>query len=142
MGGCTGTGDDEASPGPTTTRAQAPAPPSTSTSTSSTTAAPATTVASRPTTTAANPSPEAQARTLFEAWTAGDRAAAGRVARPEAVAALFARPWQAADGWAFAECSGAAGSVICAWRRPAGQQLLLKVQTPTGGTVSEVQFQP
>lgn len=104
--------------------------------------APTTTVATRPSSTVAASSPEAQARTLFDAWATGDRAAAARVAQAEAVTALFARQWQAADGWAFAECSGAAGSVICTWRRPGGQQLLFRIQTVTGGSVSEVRFQP
>ena len=76
---------------------------------------------------------------------AGDRAGAASAARPEAVTALFARPWQAADGWTFAECTGAAGSVICTWRRPAGQEVLFRVQNATGGTpvtVAEVRFDP
>jgi hypothetical protein len=90
-------------------------------------------------------SPEGHATALYEAWTRADRAAAERVAQPEAVTALFTRRWQAGDGWAFAECSGAAGSVICTWQRPSGQQLLLRVQNRTGGlpvTVAEVRFQP
>jgi hypothetical protein len=61
------------------------------------------------------------------------------------VADLFARRWQAGDGWSFAECTGAAGSLICTWQRPAGQQLLFRVRNMTGGlpvTVSEVRFQP
>ena len=118
---------------------------SSSPTSSTTTAAPTTTTPGRPSTTSAASSPEGHARTLFDAWAAGDRAAAEKVAQPEAVAALFTHRWQAADGWAFAECSGAAGSVICSWRRPAGQQLLFRVQNVTGGgtvTVSDVRFQP
>jgi hypothetical protein len=67
------------------------------------------------------------------------------VAQPDAVAALFARPWQAGDGWTFAGCSGAAGSIICTWQRPSGQQVLFRVQNVTGGqpvTVLDVRFQP
>lgn len=118
---------------------------SSSSSSSSTTAATSTTVASRPTTTSASASPEATARALFDAWTRGDRAAAQRVAQAEAVATLFARRWQAADGWSFSECSGAAGSLICTWQRPAGEQVLFRVPNVTGGGsvgVAEVRFQP
>ena len=118
------------------------APATTTSSTSSTTTIPATTVAGRPPTTPAGPSAESQARTLFDAWSTGDRVAAGRLAEAEAVAALFARQWQATDGWTFAGCSGAAGSLICTWQRPAGQQLLFRVQNVSGGLVSEVRFQP
>lgn len=116
-----------------------------SSSTSSSTVATTTTVASRPTTTPPAASPEGTARALFEAWTRDDRAAAQRVAQPAAVDALFARRWQAADGWSFSECSGAAGSLICTWQRPAGQQVLFRVPNVTGGgpvTVAEVRFQP
>lgn len=139
VGGCSdGEGDRASAP---TTTAEAPTT-STSSTSSSTTVAPTTTAAARPSTTSAAPSPESRARTLFDAWAAGDQAAAGRVAEPEAVAALFARQWQAADGWNFAGCSGAAGTVICTWQRPAGQQLLFRIQNVTGGTVAEVRFQP
>lgn len=114
-------------------------PPSSTSTAVSTTA-----VTSRPTTTTPASSPEGHANALYEAWTRGDRAAAEKVARPEAVSGLFARRWQAADGWSFVECSGAAGSIICTWQRPAGQ-LLLRVQNVTGGvpvTVTDVRFQP
>ena len=115
---------------------------SSSSSSSTTTVVPATTVTSRATTTLAALSPEASAKALYDAWARGDRAAAETVAQPEAVAALFARRWQAADGWAFAECSGAAGSTICAWQRPGGQ-LMLRVQNAAAGrAVAEVRFQP
>jgi len=100
-----------------------------------------TSVTSRPAT-SAPASAEAQAKALYAAWAAGHRAAAARVAEAEAVTALFARPWQASDGWTFAECSGAAGSLICAWRRPAGQMVLLRVQNATPAVVAEVRFQP
>lgn len=114
--------------------------------TTSTTTTPATnTTAPRSTTTAVTSSPEGRARALYAAWMAGDRAAAASAARPEAVTALFARPWQAADGWTFGECTGAAGSVICTWRRPGGQEVLFRVQNATGGapvTVAEVRFDP
>lgn len=109
-------------------------------STSSTTAPAATTVTSRPPATTA-PSAEGAAKSLYEAWTRGDRAAAARVAEPAAVTALFARPWQAGDGWAFSECDGAAGSLICTWSRPAGQQVLMRVLNASA-RVAEARFQP
>ncbi len=144
LASCSSPSRRDASPGTavtveSTTTSSSPA------STSTTVAASSTTVASRPTTTAAASSPEGYAQALYAAWTRGDRAAAERVAQPEAVSSLFARQWQAGDGWSFAECSGAAGSVICTWQRPSGQQLLFRVQNRTGGlpvTVSEVRFQP
>ena len=144
LSSCSGRSDDRVAPATTT---QPPAAITTSTSTSSTTTAvvPTTAATSRPPTTApAASSPEGHAKALYEAWTRGDRAAAARVAEPEAVAALFARPWQAGDGWSFSECSGAAGSIICTWERPSGR-LLFRVQNVTGGvpvTVSDVRFQP
>jgi hypothetical protein len=100
----------------------------------------ATTVTSRPPATAAS-SPEVAAKSLYEAWTRGDRAAAARVAEPAAVTTLFGRTWQAGDGWAFSECTGAAGSFICTWARPAGQQVLMRVLNAPA-TVAEVRFQP
>jgi hypothetical protein len=107
---------------------------------SSTTIATATTVTSRPATTAAV-SPEAAAKSLYEAWTRNDRAGAARVAEPAAVTALFSRSWSAGDGWTFSECTGAAGSLICTWSRPAGQQVLLRVLNAPA-RVAEVRFQP
>lgn len=102
----------------------------------------ATTVTSRPTTALPGLSPEASAKALYDAWASGDRAAAERVAQPEAVNTLFTRRWQAGDGWAFAECSGAAGSTICTWQRT-GSQLMLRVQNATSGqAVAEVRFAP
>jgi hypothetical protein len=124
----------------TTTVVAASVPPSTA----STVPVPGTAGRTVPATTSPASSPEGYAKALFAAWTRGDRAAAARVAQPAAVAALFARPWHADDGWSFADCSGAAGSVICMWQRPAGQ-LLFRVQNVTGGvpvSVAEVRFQP
>jgi hypothetical protein len=140
---CSDDSPDRAAP---TTLATGPAPTTAPPSTSPSTTVPATTTsAPRATTTAVAASPEGRARALYAAWMAGDRAAAANAAQPAAVTALFARPWQAGDGWTFAECSGAAGSVICTWRRPAGQEVLFRVQNATGGapvTVAEVRFDP
>lgn len=141
---CSTTTGDRASRATTTTTLATGSTLSTSSSSSTTTAPPAT-PPSGPTTTWPASSPEGHALALYAAWASGDRAAATRVAEPAAVEALFARPWQAGDGWDFAGCSGAAGSVICTWGRPAGQQLLLRVQNSIGAlpvTVSEVRFQP
>ncbi len=124
-----------------TTVATTAAPPPTSTTTAVVTTASG---PSRPTTTALASSPEGHAQTLYAAWARGDRAAAAAVAQPQAVDALFARPWRESDGWTFAECSGAAGSVICTWQGRSGQ-LLFRVQNVTGGVpvaVSDVRFQP
>lgn len=133
---------------PDVSRATAPAPTTLESSTSSSTSVPTTlssqtTVTTRPAATTVPATSESYAEALYVAWTKGDRAAAAKVAQPQAVTDLFARPWQAGEGWSFAECSGAAGSIICTWRRPSGQQVLFRVQT--GGrsvTVSEVRFQP
>ena len=139
LAACSGDGDDGASPASTAaTTTGSPSPPSSTT----TTVVATTTTAPRAATTAPASSPEGQARALYAAWASGDRAAAERVAQPEAVGALFARPWQASDGWTFAECSGAAGSVVCTWQRPLGQQVLFRVQSMPPVTVSEVRFQP
>lgn len=136
---CAG-GDDDRSSASSVTAApaatSAPAPTSSTTPTS----ASATTVSSRPPATAAS-SPEVAAKALFEAWTIDDRTAAARVAQPAAVTALFGRTWQAGDGWAFGECTGAAGSIICGWGRPSGQQLMMRVQN-SPASVAEVRFSP
>ena len=141
LASCSNGGSSRSSPPATTTVDVSTT--SSSSSTSTTVVVASTTVTTRPTATSVAASPESYAEALYAAWTTGDRAAAEKVAQPQAVTDLFARPWRATDGWSFAECSGAAGSVICTWRRPAGQQLLLRVQT--GGravTVAEIRFQP
>ena len=143
LSSCSNGSDDEASLPTVTTVVETTT--SSTTSSSSTTTSTSTTVAPRPTTTPPAASPEGTARALFEAWTRDDRAAAQRVAQQEAVTTLFARRWQAADGWSFSECSGAAGSLICTWQRSGGQQLLFRVPSAAGGggvTVAEVRFQP
>jgi hypothetical protein len=136
---CSDGDDDRAAPAATTVPV-ATTISSLTTSSSTTTVAPSSTVTSRSPTTAPI-SPQSAAKSLYDAWTKGDRAAAARVAEPAAVAALFARTWQAGDGWAFAECTGAAGSSICTWARPGGQQVLFRVQNASA-MVAEVRFQP
>jgi hypothetical protein len=135
---CSDGDDDRAAPAATTAVEVSTTSPTTSSST--TTVPPVSTVTSRPATTAGI-SPESAAKSLYDAWTKGDRAAAARVAQPAAVTALFARTWQAGEGWAFSECTGAAGSTICTWARPSGQQVLFRVQNAPA-SVAEVRFQP
>ncbi|MCA1691554.1 MAG: hypothetical protein LC733_04885 [Actinobacteria bacterium] len=140
---CSSPENEPATPVPATTvvAGTPSSPPSSSTTTVGSTIP----TTSPPTTASPASSPEGYAQALYEAWTKGDLAAAEKVAEPQAVADLFARPWQATDGWSFAECSGAAGSIICTWQRPSGQKLLLRVQNLTGGLpviVSDVRFQP
>ena len=140
---CSSGGDDRASPSTVTTQATSTSSSVAETSTS--TVASTTSTTSRPTsTTSAASTPEGRAQALYGAWTRADRGPAAAVAQAEAVSALFARPWQASDGWTFSECTGAAGSMICSWRSPAGQQVLFRVQSAAGGApmVSEVRFQP
>lgn len=133
-----GDGDEASSPSVTA------APPATSapspTSSTTTTVGPTTSVTSPPPATTSS-SPEVAAKALYEAWTRGDRVAAARVAQPAAVTALFDRTWQAGDGWAFGECTGAAGSLVCTWLRTGGQQLLMRAQNAPA-SVAEVRFQP
>jgi hypothetical protein len=135
---CSDGGTDTTSPTVTT------APPATGTpgppASTSTTLGPTTTVTSRPPATAAS-SPEVAAKALYDAWMRSDRAAAARVAQPAAVTTLFGRSWQAGDGWSFGECTGAAGSLVCTWLRPGGQQLMMRVQN-SPASVAEVRFQP
>ncbi|MGH9116258.1 MAG: hypothetical protein ACRDWW_10585 [Acidimicrobiales bacterium] len=74
----------------------APATPSPATSTTTTTvAAPTTTAPWGPT--ALQPSPFAASTRLVQAWAAGDREAAGTIASPPAVAALFASAYPAGN---------------------------------------------
>ena len=136
---CSGGDADGAAPA-VTSAVEATTTSSVPTSTSSTTVLPSSTVSPRPATTA-GVSPESAAKSLYDAWTKGDRAAAANVAQPSAVTVLFARTWGAGDGWAFSECTGAAGSFICTWTRPGGQQVLFRVQNAPA-SVAEVRFQP
>lgn len=74
---------------------------------------------------------QAASDAVFTAWTHDDRATALKNATPQAVNELFARTWQASDGWSFAGCGLAAGSFFCTWNRP-GQQLVLEGNDNTG----------
>lgn len=127
--------------GPSTTVTASPATNRTTTTTPPP-SVPATTTTSAPTTTV--PSVPGNAsdyiHATFDAWVAGDRTAAARVAEPAAVDTLFARTWTQADSWTFTRCEGAAGSVFCIWQRP-GEELLIKAPNTSGGApVDSVQF--
>jgi len=74
---------------------------------------------------------QAASQEVFQAWTHHDQAAARYEATPQAVTALFARTWHAADGWSFDHCEGAAGSFFCTWSRT-GEQLILGGNDNTG----------
>lgn len=110
------------------------------TSSSPTTVSPSTTSPPPSAATTVAASPEDAARALYDAWARADATAAARSAQPAAVSVLFARPWQAGDGWSFAGCNGAAGSLICTWQ--AGSQELLMRVLNAPGRVAEVRFQP
>jgi peptidoglycan hydrolase-like protein with peptidoglycan-binding domain len=73
----------------------------------------------------------AAADLVYQAWTRNDRAAAAYQAIPLAVDQLFARTWQASDGWTSAGCGGAAGSFVCEWQRT-GETLILEGNDSTG----------
>ncbi len=73
----------------------------------------------------------AAADLVYQAWTKSDRAAAAYEAIPLAIEQLFARNWQAADGWTPAGCEGAAGSFVCKWQRT-GETLSLEGNDSTG----------
>ncbi len=111
-----------------------------------------TTVAPTTTTTVVGADPQGYAVALFNAWKAGDRVAAGRVASPDAVNQLFATPYQAqpstggsVDPWSFEGCQGAAGATICTWKTQGTSAIAMRVRNSTGGLpvlVVEVQRTP
>jgi peptidoglycan hydrolase-like protein with peptidoglycan-binding domain len=85
----------------------------------------------------------AAADLVYQAWTKSNRAAAAYEAIPLAIDQLFARTWQASDGWASAGCEGAAGSFVCKWQRT-GETLSLEGNDSTGAPfyyVNNVTFQ-
>ncbi|MDQ6798520.1 MAG: hypothetical protein M3011_10985 [Actinomycetota bacterium] len=138
-GGCSG-GSGERTLATVTTQAVTTTTTSLPATTSTTVGAPATTSVTAPPVTELTP--EDQAKAFYEAWSKGDQARAATLGEPAAVAAIFARPWSAADGWSFSECSGAAGSEICRWQG-GSQELKLLVRGASGGlpvTVVDVRF--
>jgi hypothetical protein len=59
---------------------------------------------------------------FYNAWTYNDRASARKSGTPDAVGTLFARTWQASDGWTFVGTEGAAGHLYDTWSRPGSEQ--------------------
>lgn len=80
----------------------------------------------------------AAADALYTAWANDDQRAAAKNAAPDALSALFARPWHASDGWSFATCGGAAGHFVCTWNRTGGS-LTLEGNDNTGAPFYYVQ---
>jgi hypothetical protein len=115
-------------------------------------AATTTTTAPATTTTAVGADPQGYAVALYNAWKAGDRVAASRVASPDAVNQMFATPYQAqpssngpVDPYSFQGCQGAAGSMICTWQASGIGTITMRVRNTTGGLpvlVVEVQRSP
>lgn len=80
---------------------------------------------------------------VYDAWSRNDRWAAAMEAMPQAVAALFARSWDASDGWSFVRCEGAMGHLFCKWQR-SGEQLVLRINDNAGAPfyfVEDVSFE-
>jgi murein L,D-transpeptidase YcbB/YkuD len=80
---------------------------------------------------------------VYLAWTKNDRKAAAYEAIPAAIEMLFARTWQASDGWTAAGCGVAAGTFGCTWQRT-GEKLILEGNDSTGAPfyyVNNVTFQ-
>ncbi len=111
-----------------------------------------TTTVAPTTTTVVSADPQGYAVALFNAWKAADRAAASRVASPDAVNQMFAVPYQAqsssngpVDPFSFEGCQGAAGSMICTWKAQGVGTIAMRVRNTTGGLpvlVVEVQRSP
>jgi hypothetical protein len=83
--------------------------------------------------------PTEAAQAFVQAWTAGDRAGAGRCAMPGAVTTIFSRPGAGA-GWTFQACGGPdPGVPICTFAYPGGSaQLTLMGTEAAGWKVSQV----
>ena len=82
------------------------------------------------------------AQSLFQAWSNNDQVTAANYATADALATLFARPWNASDGWTFDKCGGAAGHFICNWNGT-GKTLTMDGNDNTGAPfyyVMSVQF--
>jgi peptidoglycan hydrolase-like protein with peptidoglycan-binding domain len=79
------------------------------------------------------------ASALFQAWSNNDQRKAENYATPGALAALFARAWNASDGWTFASSGGAAGHFICTWNGAGGKTLTFEGNDNTGAPFYYVQ---
>jgi len=77
--------------------------------------------------------PAQAAQTFVQAWTAGDRAAAGRCAMAGAVTAIFANSGAGA-AWTFQGCGGPdPGVPICTFVYPGGSARLTLMGTEAQG---------
>jgi len=123
----TGTG-----PATTTTVATTTPFPTTTTVAAATTAAPTTTTPAL----SPQPTPLAAASALLAAWRAGDRAGAGRVATPAAVAALFAGAPQAYTDRGCQDPLN--GTSACAFGAGSGLIQLQTLNVPAGWIVQSV----
>ncbi len=87
--------------------------------------------------------PTDAAQAVLSAWTAGDRAAAGRCAAPAAVSALFARASTGA-GWTFQGCGGPdPGVPQCTYASAAGHASLTLIGSEASGwRVDSLSFGP
>lgn len=91
--------------------------------------------------------PESVARSVFEAWLAGEVASVKDLTNLDVQAVLSARPPAADDGWSAEPiCEGTAGSTYCVWDGR-GEQLILRVSTVvlgdgSGPPVVEARFEP
>jgi hypothetical protein len=85
--------------------------------------------------------PTDAARAVVAAWIAGDRAAAGRCATPDAVATLFTRSGSTA-GWTFQACDGPdPGVPVCTFTYPGGVgRLTLQGTEAAGWAVDQVEL--
>ncbi|MGH8928212.1 MAG: hypothetical protein ACRDWH_07660 [Acidimicrobiia bacterium] len=64
---------------------------------------------------------EEVARTFFAAWQAGERSIMESLANPAALAEADDLGDLAAEPWEPEPCEGAAGTLFCSWRSPAGR---------------------
>lgn len=71
-------------------------------------------------------------QSVFQAWSGNDQVSAGYNATPTALSTLFARPWNANDGWTFDSCGFALGHIYCTWNRTGGK-LVIGGPDPGGG---------
>jgi len=145
LAGC-GQSSPSRSAGTTTGTTTGPTEPAPTVSVPQATTAPAPT--SPPTTvwkpTAPQATADAAAAALVQAWAGGDRAGAGAVATPDAVATLFAVPYPG-PGLAISRgCSSAFPPIVCTYGPPGGAAPtdaiyeILVSQAPAGWYVSSV----
>jgi hypothetical protein len=138
IAGCSGTGaGSSAASGSATGGAHGSAPVTASTATVTTSSTTTTTAPAGPS--EASPTPRLAIEKFVAAWSAGDRAAAQRIARPAAVNAVFA---QSSQGFALYGCdSGEFDTSTCNYRNrgTGGYAQITAAKTP-GGWVVDTAF--